>query len=259
MTRAMLIFAALLLAAATGCGGTSGPAKDKANLRVTVVARPKVGAKPFLKYQPTYDRVTSESSQSPAQAAGEFALMNYDQLDDVVVWLERGDGTAASSSTTTTAATETPTCSSANHEIGVTPKPAKPPLFALSAGDVATFQNKSSQAMRLYSVSEENEFDLGRIEPGGSQAHRMPSPGLVELLDGDTFEVVARVYVAPGLGARLMRAGEVATFRDLDPGPWRVAAWHERLPGNERPIALGPNVARDIDLPIGVNALPKVE
>jgi 2-oxoglutarate ferredoxin oxidoreductase subunit alpha len=45
----------------------------------------------------------------------------------------------------------------------------------------------------------------------------------------------------------------------LDPGTYRVAAWHERLPGGERSITLAADLIREIDAPIGVNALPKVE
>jgi len=33
----------------------------------------------------------------------------------------------------------------------------------------------------------------------------------------------------------------------------------KRLPGGERSITLAPDVVREIDLPIGVNALPKVD
>ena len=76
---------------------------------------------------------------------------------------------------------------------------------------------------------------------------------------GDTFDVVAHVYVVSGRDARVARSGEVITFRDLDPGTYRINAWHERLPGGERSITLVADVVREIDLPIGVNALPKVD
>jgi hypothetical protein len=108
-------------------------------------------------------------------------------------------------------------------------------------------------------VSEGNEFDLGRLAPGATKDQPLKSPGLIELLDGDTFDVVARVYVAPGWGARIAPVGEATTFRDLDPGEYRVAAWHERMPGDEKSVTLAADRTREVNLLIGVNALPKVE
>jgi hypothetical protein len=241
-TRALILAVALL---SVGCGGgggdSSGPAKGKANLKVTVVAKPKTGAKPFKSYQPT------EAEKAEAAASkGAFELVDYDNLEGIVVYLVSGD---------TTAKTHPP----AGVKIAVMPKPAKPPLSAASAGDTATVVNNGTKPMRLYSVSEGNEFDLGQIPAGGTKDQPLQSPGLIELLDGETFDVVARIYVAPGWGARLVPAGEATTFRDLDPGEYRVAAWHERLPGDERPVTLVADRTRELNLLIGVNALPKVE
>jgi hypothetical protein len=242
-TTGTLILALILALLATGCGGGGGddsvaPAKGKANLKVTVVAKPKTGAKPFKSYQPT------EAEKAEAAASkGDFELVDYDHLEGIVVWLESG-GTA-----------HTP----GNVKISVQPKPQKPPLFAASVGDTASIANGGGKPVKLYSVSEGNEFDLGHLAPGAAKDQPLKSPGLIELLDGDTFEVVARIYVAPGWGARIVPAGEATTFRDLDPGEYRVAAWHERMPGDEKSVTLVADRTREMNLLIGVNALPKVE
>ena len=122
-----------------------------------------------------------------------------------------------------------------------------------------SISNASRNRVRLYSVTEGNEFDTGVLGPGESRGQAVQSSGLVELLDGDTYAVVARIYVAPGIGARIVHTGQPTTFQNLDPGTYRVAAWHERVAGNERQVTLAPDDARELDLLIGVNALPKVE
>ena len=241
MTRAI---AALILLVATlppGCGDAqpAGPAKGKANLAVTVVAVPKTGAKPFKAYQTEQERAAQAS-----QSTRELELVNYEHLDEVVVWLD-SSGSAATST--------------GELRVAVTPKPGKAPLLAASVGANAVIQNKGAKPMRLYSVSDGNEFDLGTLARNEAKSQRLASPGLIELLDGETFDVVARVYVVSGRDARVTRSGEVVTFRNLDPGTYRIKAWHERLPGGERSITLAPDVVREIDLPIGVNALPKVD
>jgi hypothetical protein len=250
MTRAMMILflAAASITACAGCGdgAPAAPAKGKANLRVTVVAIPKTGAKAFAAYQ-----TDGQRAATAADATGDRELVDYEQLEDVVVWLQRGDG-----ATGTAAA---PKSGSAERRIPVTHKPAKAPLFAAPLGEAATFENKGSRPLRLYSVSEGNEFDLGQLAPGVTASHRFQSPGLIELLDGETLDVVASVYVVPGVEPRVTRSGQPQLYRDLDPGPWRAAAWHGRLPGGQRTITLVADGVREIDVPIGVNALPKVE
>ena len=241
MNRAIAVLILLLATLPLGCGEAqpAGPAKGKANLAVTVVAVPKTGAKPFKAYQTDQERAAHAS-----HSTGELELVNYEHLDEVVLWLD-------SSGSATTSAAEL--------RVPVTPKPAKAALFAASAGANATIENKGAKPMRVYSVSEGNEFDLGTLAPGEAKAQRLASTGLIELLDGETFDIVARVYVVGGRDARVTRSGEVITFRDLDPGAYRINAWHERLPGGERSITLAADVVREIDLPIGVNVLPKVD
>jgi hypothetical protein len=239
----LVVVATALALLAAGCSGGSGddsapPAKGKANLKVTVVAKPKTGAKPFKSYQPT------EAEKAEAAASkGDFELVDYEHLEGIVVWLESAG----------------PAHAPGNVKISVQPKPAKPPLFAASAGDTASFVNGSGKPFKLYSVSEGNEFDLGQLAPGATKDQVLKSTGLIELLDGDTFEVIGRVYVTPGWGARIVHPGTPTTFRDLDPGEYRVAAWHERMPGDEKSVTLAADRTREMNLLIGVNALPKVE
>jgi hypothetical protein len=248
MTRArtpmvLLISTAVLLAGCGDSGAPAAPAAGKANLRVTAVAVPKSGAKVFRTYQSDAERAAAAT-----QSTGDLELVDYEQLDDVVLWIEPAGGQASTAKP------------AVERRIPVADKRAHPPLFAVSVSDSAVFENKGSQRLRLYSVSEGNEFDLGQIQPGDVASHRFQSPGLVELLDGETFEVLARVYVVHAGGdPRVTHSSEPVTFRDLNPGPWRASAWHERLPGSERTITLVADGVREIDVPIGVNTLPKVE
>jgi hypothetical protein len=235
-----LLLLAMMLPLGCGDAAPAGPAKGKANLVVTVVAKPKTGAKGFRSYKP------SEADKVAATAStGDFELVDYEHLDGIVVWFEIPKATDGSLASTV--------------KVAVKPKPDKVELLAVSLGDSVVFENKGSRRLRLYSVSERNEFDLGETAPGDIASHAFTSPGLVELLDGDAFDIIARIYVAPGRGARVVHPGTATTFRDLDPGAYRVVAWHERLPGAERDVMLTADGTRELDLLIGVNALPKVE
>ena len=244
MTRAAAILVALL--ALAGCdrrqsAATAPPAKGKANLTVTVVAKPKTGAKAFRSYKPT-----EADKAEQAASKGNFELVDYDHLSDIVVWAEPSVAAKADVPPTL--------------RISFADKaPSPPPLYALDAGATMNFTNTGAKPLRLYSVSEGNEFDTGPLKPGEAKDRLASVPGLIELLDGDTYEPVARIYVASGSDARIVRAGEATTFRNLAPGAYRVVAWHERVPGNERQVTLGPDDAKEFDLLIGVNALPKVE
>lgn len=239
-TATTLVLLAVALAPGCGDAAPAGPAKGKANLVVTVVAQPKTGAKGFRNYKP------SEADKAAAAAStGDFELVDYEHLDGIVVWFETPTAADGSSASTV--------------NVAVKAMPDKVELFAVSLGDSVAFENKGSRRLRPYSVSEGNEFDLGETAPGDIASHRFTSPGLVELLDGETFDILARIYVAPGRGARVVHPGTATTFRDLDPGSYRVAAWHERLPGAQRDVTLTANGTRELDLLIGVNALPKVE
>ena len=101
MSRWALIIVAATLAA--GCGGgessssssaVPAPAKGRANLRVTVVAKPKNGAKPFQSYMP------SEAAKAEAAASkGDFELVDYEHVQDIVVWVEPQNATTAGAAT----------------------------------------------------------------------------------------------------------------------------------------------------------------
>ena len=89
--RAAAILVALL--AIVGCdrgqsATTAPPGKGKANLTVTVVAKPKTGAKAFRSYKPT-----DADKAEQAASKGNFELVDYDHMADIVVWVEGSGAT----------------------------------------------------------------------------------------------------------------------------------------------------------------------
>ena len=242
---AIMLVAGSFLAVLPGCQSRASH-PDAADLRVTVRAEPKKGAEPFRHAVSTYDRAVTPAAAA-APAAGDFSLVDYAGLDGIVVCVEPAN------------ASEATTNPSPPLVVTVRAAPAPAPLSAAVVGQTIEVVNAGSAPIEIYSVSEGNEFDLGSLQPGERKSQTTQSPGMIELIEGRTYAPVARVYVARGQQARLTRAGAPVTFTALPPGEWKVAAWHERLPGAEQTVRLAPGKVRRADLAIGVNALPKVK
>ena len=239
----ILLVVGSCLAVLPGCQSSRASQPGAADLRVTVRAEPKRGAAPFQRSVPTYDRAVVPA----APPAGDFALVDYAGLEGIVVCIEPADRGASA------------TRPSPPVVVTIRPAPTPPPLSAAVVGQPIEVVNAGGEPVEVYSVSEGNAFDLGVLRPGERKSQPTMSPGMIELIDGRTYAPVARVCVVRGHQARLTRAGTPVTFNALPPGDWKVAAWHERLPGAEQTLRLAPGKVRRTDLAIGVNALPKVK
>jgi hypothetical protein len=113
-------------------------------------------------------------------------------------------------------------------------RPPPAPVHAAAVGSVVTLHNRGGKSAPIYSVSDGNEFELGPLMPGGEGAvrlqiggaHRSATPESCNRSRGFTSRPPAPWRGTAGAGERVM-------FESIAPGNYRIATWHERLPGSE--------------------------
>jgi hypothetical protein len=212
-----------------------------ASLRVSVSAEPKAGRTDLPSHVAVYD-----SSTATPRPQGDYALVDYSNLDDIVIWLEPANANAAG------------------------PKPAPIPIAvdapgraaavdkAVSVGQTIIVTNRASHPQSIYSVSDGNDFDLGSVPAGGQGQFTVKSQGLIEVLTMGAADPLARIYAAPSPWVAMARAGDSVDFNNLPPGSYRLVSWHPRLPGTEETINLAADQMAGASIKVGVNELPKV-
>ena len=242
MNAAKFILVLTLLA---GCGsrgngaGVPKPAPDRAALAVTVRAEPKKGWRDPRKRETQYDT-------SMIGAGRAYEQVEYEQLDEVVVWVEAPDPSSAAQSITLDVA-----------------RPSTP-LVVCGMHDTWQVENSGADPLAVYARFESGQVvDLGTVAPRAEVAHVPKSTGYAELLSDERGDPLARLYVAPipsiaGKRARVVRGGTRVVFENLAPGPARVMAWHPRLPGSSASVNLAQGATHNATLVVGVNQLPKI-
>jgi hypothetical protein len=235
-------FTLIALFIASGCQSVPRPASGMSGLHVKVIAEPKAGVRPPPSEVRVYDAPAEQ------RGYGAFEKVDYSNLGDIVVWAEPvGQKGAAHSGV-------------AALSVAIDPREPATGLAAVaSVGQRVVLTNRSSRPQEIYSVSDGNDFDLGKIPPGRQGTYAIRSPGLIEVLTDSSADAAARVYAAPTPWVKLARAGEWVSFNNLPPGPCRLLSWHPRLPGSEITVTLSPNDVTTATIKVGVNSLPKVE
>ena len=277
-TTLTAVCACLMTRTLLGCAAqspTPTPRGDATAIVVEVVAKPKEGAKAHrFARVPVYD-----AAPQPAPPSGQFELVDYSALDDVIVWLEPA-GATPDAETTDTADAD----SEANDDgegdaadddeagegntAAVPVGPPPPPLTvtiaarvhpddvrAASVGQELVFRNDGPEVVSLYSVSDDNDFDLPEIPPGGEARYTVRAAGMIEVLADPSDPPVAVVYAVGSPWVARTRSGGRVVFRDVSPGAYEAVSWHPRLPGSTAPVSLPPGGVTRVALNVGVNVL----
>jgi len=235
---AIILLTALHLLTAGGCDHCPPLAPGTSGVEVRVLAERKRGLHEKFSGSST-DYVGTGSPRS-------YEPVDYDDLPGVVVWLEPiGNSTTAPAS-----AQETTIPFDRHGRIGDRGTPG------VAVGSRLVFQNQGNGPQSLYSVSDGNEFDLGTILPGQQAECVVRSPGVIEVLSDSATEPVARLYATPSPWLRTMRSSETACISGMPPGDYRIACWHERLPGSQQVISLSAGKRSKVSLTVSVNLLP---
>jgi hypothetical protein len=205
-------------------------------LELRVVAEPRRGL-----------QQRSADSYSGLGTSDPFTQVDYESLSGIVVWIEPLDDRASAP----------PSVAATPIALDDAPRPRQlPPWQGVAVGTRLIFQNQSSRGQAIYSMSEGNEFDLGTIPAGNQAEYVVRSQGSIEVLSESLPQPIARLFAAPGWQVQTVRAGATTRFANLPPGRYRVACWHERLPGSEQLVSLSPDKWSALSLKVSVNFLP---
>jgi hypothetical protein len=203
---------------------------------VRIVAEPKRGLDPAFN--------DPGSAYGPGGAVGVFQQIDYENVQNIVVWVE-----PVASGGSLTAPPETAV------SIGDHPNGA---VRGVPVGGKVVFKNERGGPMSIYSVSDGNAFDLGSIAPGQQGEYVVASPGMIEVLTESRTEPIERLYAVQSPWVQTIGSStEHAWFTNLPPGGYRAACWHERLPGSLQAVELTADQIARVSLTLSVNLLPE--
>jgi hypothetical protein len=242
MKAAALFFMSLCVALLSGCAAGPRPAPGTASLRVHVVAEPKEGRKITVAPVSTYDTPAPVKKEE-----GQFELVDYSNLGNIVVWLEPASGSAPS----------VPPPGDVTIEVDPN-RPATQLSGVISVGQRLIVRNSGSRTQGIYSVSDGNDFDLGKLAPGQQGSYVVKSAGPIEILGEAVAQPVATVFAAPSPWRAMTHSHGNVEFNNVPPGHYRLVSWHPRLPGTEQIIDLSADQSAAATITVGVNSLPKV-
>jgi hypothetical protein len=231
-----ILFAALL---AGGCATQPTPQPGASCAKLTVEAKPKSGVKQRVARVPVYD-----AAPRPTSAKGQFELVDYSSLGNIIVWIEPAplDGVRKPAL-----------------DLAIDAAHPSTELQPASVGQEIVFHNKGSAPLSLYSVSDNNDFDLPSIPAGAEGRYTVRGEGLIEILADPSQPPIALVYAAPSPRVAAARTGQTVIFNNVAPGSYRAVAWHPRLPGKSIDLALSPDRVCCATITIGVNNIASPE
>lgn len=220
--------------------------------RIAVKAEPKQGYKPPSgPLSMSYARGPGGGDEGdPGAARDPFRVVDYENLRDIVVWLEPRDVPGFTA----------PTSGPVTMDLAIGQGTA--PTVAAAVGGKVHLQNRSQQTVAVYLRSDAGAItDAGTMSPGTAVAVTMTAPGAIEVLadaGGESDPLLGRIFVAPNAFVRTVRSGETIILSPAPPGRYDVHSWHPRLPGQSASVVLQPDQVSDVSVVVGVNVLPKV-
>jgi hypothetical protein len=217
---ARLVVSLFAIALLAGC--QSGP-----GISVQVKAEPKAGYR--MPDQESYAGMISTS-----QHDHDYHLIDYNNLTDIVVWVE---------------------------PVGQ-PAPTTPRNVRVAAGVVSVASVGDTLEFKLSDIATASYFirsASGEITAIASQnpTYVAKKAGVLELVGNDSDDAAATILVVPTNWAKTAVGGQRLNFAPLSAGQYRVTAWHPILPGSSQVVEVAPSKMTNVKLTVGVNSLPK--
>ena len=137
-------------------------------------------------------------------------------------------------------------------EITTAEKAFSPHVLVLPVGSTVAFPNHDPFNHNVFSLSEEQPFDLGLYGRGEARSVRSSGPGIMRVYCNVHAQMSALVVVRDG--PYFAQPGErrlVHSCRPVPPGHYILHAWHERAPEVTRPLEVpaagSPMLALELD------------
>ncbi len=175
----------------------------------------------------------------PATLTGHLTLLEKGdkQAEDVgqaVIWL----------ATKTRAAAAAPV----RAEINTADKEFSPHVLVLPVGSTVTFPNHDPFNHNVFSLSEENPFDLGLYGRGETKAVKFSRAGIVRIFCNVHPQMSALVVVRDNPYYSQPSSDGSFTIEAVPAGRYMLHAWHERAPEISRDLMVPVQAGDGLDL-----------
>jgi hypothetical protein len=247
MKNLLSLFIIALVAAIVGCASAPKTAPGKSALEIAVKAEPKKGYRPPSD-SASYAGGPGDQVSAVTGTGGQFAMLDYNGLYGIVIWLEPVSGPAPRANP------QSIPLASPNQK---TVDDASPRI--VNVGDRLVILNRGTKTDTFYLRFDDGSVaDIGGIGAGKSGAYTLQRAGGQSVISDSLDRPIDRLFVSPSPLYKIAHCNTTVTFNDIDPGEYRLKSWHYRLPGSSTNLTLLPNKPTKTTVIVGVNALPKV-
>lgn len=136
-------------------------------------------------------------------------------------------------------------------EIGTADKAFSPHLLVVPVGSTISFPNHDPFNHNVFSLSEENPFDLGLYGRGEARSVKFTRPGIMRVYCNVHAQMSAIVVVRDNSYFAQPASDGTFSLPAVPPGSYQLHAWHERAPEVIRQLTVPPaglqNLALELD------------
>ena len=126
-------------------------------------------------------------------------------------------------------------------EITTSKKELSPHVLVVPVGSTVSFPNHDPFNHNVFSLSEENPFDLGLYGRGETRSVRFTRPGIVQIYCNVHAQMSAIVVVRDNPWFTQPQSDGTFSLGSVPAGSYTLHAWHERVP----------EVTRQVQVPAG--------
>ena len=176
--------------------------------------------------------------------------VDYSAMHDFVVYIEGKTGTTNAASTNVTQVTTA--------RIAQQAAMFSPHVLPVMAGTTVEWPNNDTIYHNVFSMSDAKQFDLG-LYKGNPQDKRVTfdKPGRVDVFCSihSNMHCIILVLENPYFAA----TDDNGNYKipDVPPGTYKLKAWHERLPAEEKEIIVPTNGEVKMNFTLGIKNLPQ--
>ena len=176
--------------------------------------------------------------------------VDYAAMHDFVVYVEGSLGTNQAASTNLAEVATT--------RIAQEGAVFSPHVLPIMAGTTVEWPNNDRVYHNVFSMSDAKQFDLG-LYKGNPPDKRVTfdKPGRVDVFCSIHTSMNCTVLVLENPYFATTDENGNYKIRDVPPGNYKLKAWHDRLPADEREITVPTNGEVKVDFVLGVKNLPQ--
>ncbi|MGH7580711.1 MAG: cupredoxin domain-containing protein [Gemmatimonadales bacterium] len=123
-------------------------------------------------------------------------------------------------------------------DVGTSNKAFSPHVLIVPVGSTVTFSNYDPFNHNVFSLSEENPFDLGLYGRGEVRSARFDNPGVVRVYCNVHAQMSALVLVRDSPWYTQPASDGSFTLPSVPAGDYTIHAWHERASEISRPLTV---------------------